>query len=103
MARIFDFKNINWGPDDAKGDLQLQNYFLRTPDFDRLIEGKKRFVIGRKGTGKTAILQKIVIESQNNPLFFCKELTLKEFPLASSLKQSDNKKKARYSTSEPIV
>jgi hypothetical protein len=95
MARIFDFKNINWGPDDAKGDLQLQNYFLRTPDFDRLIEGKKRFVIGRKGTGKTEILQKIVIESQNNPLFFCKELT--------SLKQSDNKKKARDSTSEPIV
>ena len=81
MARIFDFKNINWGPDDAKGDFKLQNYFLRTPDFDRLIEGQKRFVIGRKGTGKTAILQKIMIDAQSNPLLFCKELTLKEFPI----------------------
>lgn len=81
MNQIFNFGKINWGPDEAKGDNQLQNYFLKIPDYDKLIAGEKRFVIGRKGTGKTAILQKIVIDSKSNPLFFCRELTLKEFPI----------------------
>ena len=95
---IFDFKNINWGPDDAKGDFELQNYFLRTPDFDKLIEGKKRFVIGRKGTGKTAILQKIMIDAQNDPLIFCKELTLKEFPITDlrSLRDKSMQDKSQF-------
>ena len=82
MNKIFDFGTIEWGPDEAKGDEQLQNYFLKIPDYDKLIEGKKRFIIGRKGTGKTAILQMIFYETLNTPSSFGKELTLKEFPIS---------------------
>lgn len=77
----FNFKDINWGEDEAKGDPDLMHYFFKIPDFDKIIDGKKRYVLGRKGTGKTAILEKIKIESQNNITFSCKELSLKDFPL----------------------
>ena len=98
MDTIFDYGKINWGPDEAKGDLQLQNYFLKIPDYDRLIEGKKRFIIGRKGTGKTAILQKIIIDSKSNPAFFVRELTLKEFPISDlrSLRDKSMQDKSQY-------
>lgn len=76
-----NFKDINWGEDEAKGDPDLVRYFLKIPDFDRLIEGKKRYIIGRKGTGKTAILEKIRIDSVQRPDYKCKELSLKDFPL----------------------
>lgn len=75
------FRNINWGEDEAKGDPDLVRYFLKIPDFDRLLEGKKRYIIGRKGTGKTAILEKIRIDSLENSNYKCKELSLRDFPL----------------------
>lgn len=98
MKKIFNFNEINWGPDEAKGDIHLQDYFLKIPDYDRLISGGKRFVIGRKGTGKTAILQKIVIDSKNNPQFFCRELTLKEFPITDlrALRDKSMQDKSQY-------
>lgn len=76
-----NFKDINWGEDEAKGDPDLVKYFLKIPDFDNIIEGKKRYIIGRKGTGKTAILEKIRIDSSQRTDYYCKELSLKDFPL----------------------
>lgn len=76
-----NFKDINWGEDEAKGDPDLVKYFLKIPDFDKLIEGKKRYIIGRKGTGKTALLEKIRLDAAENKDFKCKELSLKDFPL----------------------
>lgn len=76
-----NFKDINWGEDEARGDLDLVRYFLKIPDFDKLLEGKKRYIIGRKGTGKTALLQKIRLDSAENSDYKCKELSLRDFPL----------------------
>lgn len=75
------FRDVNWGEDEAKGDPDLVKYFLKVPDFDKIIEGKKRYIIGRKGTGKTALLEKIRIDSFENTNYKCKELSLRDFPL----------------------
>ena len=90
MSAIIDFGNINWGPDEAKGDNQLHSYFYKIPDYDKLISGNKRYVIGRKGTGKTAVLENIRLEAISNPVWFSKDLTLREFPI-SDLRSFANK------------
>lgn len=50
---------INLGRDDADTDRELKNYFLETPVASRAISGEKWLVLGRKGTGKSAIHQMI--------------------------------------------
>lgn len=76
-----NFRDVNWGEDEAKGDPDLGHYFMKIPDFDNIIEGKKRYIIGRKGTGKTAILEKIRYESKSNSIYHTKDLSLRDFPL----------------------
>ncbi|WP_217519066.1 P-loop ATPase, Sll1717 family [Vibrio metschnikovii] len=55
-----DIRNIYWGNDSAENDPELLNYFVTPSNFDRIIEFKKTFVIGRKGAGKTAIRKKLI-------------------------------------------
>lgn len=76
------FSNINWGEDDAKNDDLLEQYFVEFPEFDKVLTGKKRYIIGRKGTGKSAILQKIRLQSFNDPTSFCTDISLRDFPLS---------------------
>lgn len=75
------FSDIDWGEDEAKIDAALENYFVEFPGFENILKGKKRFIIGRKGTGKSAILQKIRLKCQSDPLFFCTDISLRDFPL----------------------
>lgn len=42
-------------PVSSEDDVDLMNYFLNTPQIRELIETQKWMVLGRKGTGKTAI------------------------------------------------
>lgn len=49
--------DINFGQDTAEFDTHLADYFLETSIYERVIQGDKAIVIGRKGTGKTAILR----------------------------------------------
>ncbi len=75
------FSEINWGDDEAKNDERLDTYFVEFPEFDRILVGEKRFVIGRKGTGKTAILQKIRSDSADDATKLYKNISLRDFPL----------------------
>lgn len=76
-----DFAVVNWGPDEAKGDDRLLQYFVPFPDFSAIRQGKLRYVVGRKGAGKTAVIERVRLELQSDPLFFHASLSLRNFPL----------------------
>lgn len=76
------FGDIDFGPDDAKGDVRLAEYFVRIPEYEKVRIGKAAFVIGRKGTGKTAICQMIYDEAQRAPNLFAVFLSFKNAPSA---------------------
>ena len=46
------FSDIDWGEDEARNDESLEHYFVEFPGYNSILKGKKRFIIGRKGTGK---------------------------------------------------
>lgn len=76
-----DFAAVNWGPDEAKGDDRLLQYFVPFPDFAAVQSGTLRYVVGRKGAGKTAVIERVRLELQSDPLFFHASLSLRNFPL----------------------
>lgn len=50
----------DWLPEfkvSAESDRELMRYFVKTPLIDRVLRGGRWMVIGRKGTGKTAIYE----------------------------------------------
>lgn len=50
---------INWGDDSAEKDPLLLHYFVQSPAFQRLHNKQKNLVIGRKGSGKSAVRKKL--------------------------------------------
>lgn len=76
-----DFSLVNWGPDEAKGDDRLLQYFVPFPDFSSVRKGNLRYVVGRKGAGKTAVIERVRLELADDPLFFHSSLSLRNFPL----------------------
>lgn len=76
-----DFKSVNWGSDEAKGDDDLAHYFVKPPEYDEIFSGKKRYVVGRKGTGKSAVIQRLRLQAESEPLAFFSDMTLRDFPL----------------------
>ena len=76
-----NFASVNWGPDEAKGDDRLLQYFVPFPDFSDIRKGEFRYVVGRKGAGKTAVIERVRLELQSDPLFFHSALSLRDFPL----------------------
>lgn len=93
-----DFLKVNWGSDDAKGDNSLSSYFIRIPEFDKIKEGDKRYIIGRKGTGKTAIIEQVTNEIKDTYDNFYSTLSLKDFPIQSirNLKDSSLREKSQF-------
>ncbi len=75
------FSDIDWGEDEAKNDESLERYFVEFPGYEKIIEGRKRYIIGRKGTGKSAILQKLRLQATSDPLSFYTDISLRDFPL----------------------
>ncbi|EPA7504726.1 hypothetical protein ACQ5BU_001191 [Yersinia enterocolitica] len=55
-----------------------ERYFYYVNHVDKLISGKRNFVIGRKGTGKTAICEYLTGKSEAD--YFSNKLTFKSFP-----------------------
>lgn len=78
---IRNFSAVNWGPDEAKGDDRLLHYFVEFPDFGSVRQGHLRYVVGRKGAGKTAVIERVRLELASDPLFFHASLSLRNFPL----------------------
>ncbi|MBL0499010.1 hypothetical protein JD514_18305 [Aeromonas caviae] len=84
-----DFNKIKWGPDDSKGDKDLPAYFFEIPEFSGIKDGKYRYVIGRKGTGKTAVIEKVASDADADPMSFYSSLSLRDFPLSIIRKLRD--------------
>lgn len=55
---------IDFGHDTAEFDKHLKDYFLQTPSYQSIKDGSKSIIIGRKGSGKTA-LSRYFIETEN--------------------------------------
>ncbi|SFM01705.1 hypothetical protein SAMN05421830_111119 [Desulfomicrobium norvegicum] len=51
--------DINWGDDSAERDPALLCYFVHTAAFQRLKDKQKSIIIGRKGSGKSAVRKKL--------------------------------------------
>ncbi|MEH6488243.1 P-loop ATPase, Sll1717 family [Hyphomonas oceanitis] len=64
-------------------------YFFDTNEFQQVKSGNKSFLIGRKGTGKTAIAQSIVRLHEHN--VFTEELSFKNFPFDELYKLGDDR------------
>lgn len=54
-----NINHIAWGDDSAEKDAYLLDYFVSSDSFRRLAERLKNIVIGRKGSGKSALLKKL--------------------------------------------
>lgn len=52
-----DLRSVDFGRDTAEFDQHLSEYFLETPTFQLVVDGQRSIVIGRKGTGKTALVK----------------------------------------------
>lgn len=68
----------NFGEIAAEDD-DLRRYFVKTPVFSELLRGQKQVVIGRKGSGKTA-LYKGLLEKEGG--HSASGLTFKDYPWA---------------------
>ena len=81
----------SFGAIDAENDERLIEYFYRTEIIDELLSYRRSIVIGRKGSGKTAIYKYIKNEKKNN----CTALLFKDYPwkLMIDLKQYCLRKK----------
>lgn len=95
------FKEIRWGKDDAKGDDDLIKYFVPIPGFDQIYEGTKRFVVGRKGAGKTAVIERVRLAAETDSMQFVADLTLRDFPI-HDLKEMADKSQRDKSKYVPI-
>lgn len=54
-----DIRQIDWGDDSAEKDENLLSYFVDTESYNRLATKTKSVVIGRKGSGKSALRKKL--------------------------------------------
>ena len=75
MCSDFNIVGIDWGNDSAENDTDLLNYFVTPDHFSRIREFKKSFIIGRKGSGKTAIRKKLLNELSQETNHFVIELS----------------------------
>lgn len=50
---------INWGDDSAEKDPYLLHYFVQSQALQRLRDKQKNIVVGRKGSGKSAVRKKL--------------------------------------------
>lgn len=67
--------------EDWKLEAKLEDaekYFYHTKTVDRILDGERLYVVGRKGTGKTAICEYLV--SANKKHYYSQKLTFKSFP-----------------------
>lgn len=93
-----DFRSVNWGPDEAKNDANLSGYFVKFSKFSSIESGDVRYVIGRKGAGKTAVTQQIRQRIEKSPLGFFSNLTLRDFPLQdfNDLRDRSHRDKSKF-------
>ena len=71
-------KKIDFGHIAAEADPNLISYFLETDSYKRIFSGERMYVVGRKGTGKSAIY--LTIEKLEDPYLEVSGLTFDDYP-----------------------
>ena len=82
-------KKIDFGEIDGYGDPNLEKYFLKNGYWERIINDKIFFVVGKKGTGKSSIYQMIERESFSNGCIVVNK-DFGEFPFERLLRLQDD-------------
>lgn len=82
--------DINWGDDSAEKDPQLLQYFVSSSAFERGKQKRKNIIVGRKGSGKSALRKPLTITSMR-----------KIAPMLSTSRRSTTQSKA-YSTTKTL-
>ena len=63
-------KSVNlaalFGNDRAQEDVNLRYYFIKTRQYDEIKSGAKELVLGRKGSGKSALFSILKREANDN-------------------------------------
>ncbi|MCC9620875.1 hypothetical protein LPB41_04145 [Thalassospira sp. MA62] len=85
MKRILE-EISEWKREAADED--IARYFYELDSFKKITDGSRVYVVGRKGTGKTAICKRI--ESIEDHKTFSTKLSFKEFPFNFLYKLSDS-------------
>lgn len=95
---MINFWDVNWGEDEAKGDKNLEHYFVSIPEMGEIITGKYHYIIGRKGTGKTAIIERLRAIASVDAMSFSQNISLKDFPLPliRSLRDKNLRDKSQF-------
>lgn len=96
---MFDIRNIEWGNDSAENDPNLLNYFITPLNFERVSRFQKTFVIGRKGSGKTAIRKKLFNQFSSQKNHFVIEIS----PTNSIFRSLSNAQLMNESSSNDII
>ncbi|MEB0263612.1 MULTISPECIES: P-loop ATPase, Sll1717 family [unclassified Mucilaginibacter] len=80
---------IDFGDIDGLYDPNISEYFIDDNYWEQLVEGRKFFVIGRKGTGKSAIYNWIHAQ-QGDKGTLVSNLSFKTFPFEKFLQLTDD-------------
>jgi hypothetical protein len=88
-------QRVNFGHIDAEADRNLIRYFLETESYNRIFNGEKMYVIGRKGTGKSAIY--LTIENMKHPYVIVSGLSFDDYPWQIHNKIKDESKSIDFS------
>ncbi len=67
-----ELRHVHFGRDTAEFDQHLSDYFLKTSTYQHIVDGQKSIVIGRKGTGKTALVRYLVESERTSQEYIVK-------------------------------
>ncbi|MCX6198780.1 MAG: hypothetical protein NTY88_06110 [Bacteroidetes bacterium] len=81
MKNILEEIVENWKLEGR--DENNDRYFYHTNELEKILKGQKLFVIGRKGTGKTALREFIFQSSSADKGIYSEKLTFKNFPFGT--------------------
>src|SRR5437016_6159348 len=67
------------------GDIAAENsfrpeFFVTSGSWERVRHGQRPIVVGRKGTGKTALRLALLNEADQSPLLFTADLSFRDYP-----------------------
>ena len=79
----------NWKLEAKSED--VERYFFHMNEVETILGGNKNYVIGGKGTGKTAISEFILNKGKNGNGVYCEKLSFKNFPFNDLYNLSNEK------------
>lgn len=69
----------SFGAIDAESEFRA-DFFVTSTSWDRVRTGERPIIVGRKGTGKTALRFALLDQASGDPLTFARDLTFRDYP-----------------------